>query len=150
MLQRIQSIFLLLASGGILSLLSNSLQLIAVDGDKGSAGKLLRDGALTMNEDVVLMSVGIAAALVFLVAIFLYKNRPVQLKVVITAVVLTILMIVLAAYDVFSNLSGMGGAISIVPTLGGFIPILTVLFGLFALRFIRKDEKLVRSMNRLR
>jgi len=150
MLQRIQSIFLILASAALLSLLSSSMLLIGVNGDSGGAGKLLSDGALTMPEDKILMGVGVSAAIIFFIAIFLYKNRPTQSKLVIAAVMLTIVMIILAALDVYANIEGMGGNVSLVPSIGSFIPFLVVLFGILALRYIKKDEKLVRSMNRLR
>jgi hypothetical protein len=150
MLQRVQSIFLMIASGSLFSLLANPMELVAAQGLSSEAGSVLADGSFHLIEDKALLAIGLLSAALFLVSIFLFKNRNLQIKSVLASCILVCIMIGLAAYDVWSNIANSGGSVSILPTFGSFMPLIAFILGVVAVRFIKKDEKLVRSMDRLR
>ncbi len=78
-----------------------------------------------------------------LIAVFLYKDRKVQLRVVIAAMLVSILSIVLYFYQVkrFAE-----GSYDLTAVLSIVVPV----FLFLAARGIYKDEKLVKSLDRLR
>ena len=136
MIQRIQSVWLFLAS--VLAFLMLKLSFYT--------GTHLPDNQydqLTGTDTMSLMIATIGLGLLTFITIFLYKTRKVQLRLVIVALLLELLLIFLF-YRETQNFSQ--GAFSITAALHVFI-----IAGLFlAARGIRKDEKLVRSTDRLR
>lgn len=100
-----------------------------------------------------LMITGIVTVLVALVAIFLYTNRERQRKVVVAAQVLTLIFVALLYGGLF--LSGATaqiaeGAYGELMLIGLALPIVAYLFFFLARRGIQSDIDLVRSMDRLR
>lgn len=100
-----------------------------------------------------LMITGIVTVLVALVAIFLYTNRKRQRKVVVAAQVLTLIFVALLYGGLF--LSGATaqiaeGAYGALMLIGLALPIVAYLFFFLARRGIQSDIDLVRSMDRLR
>lgn len=77
--------------------------------------------------------------------IFLYKNRPFQARICILGIVLTA---VLGCFLVFHIFSTNASEVNIAH--GLFIPLPILVFLFLALRGIRKDEKLVKSLDRIR
>ena len=136
MIQRIQSVWLFLAS--VLAFLMLKLSFYT--------GTHLPDNQydqLTGTDTMLLMIATIGLGVLTFITIFLYKTRKVQLRLVVVALLLELLLIFLF-YRETQNFSQ--GAFSI--TAGLHILIIAGLF--FAARGIRKDEKLVRSTDRLR
>ncbi len=80
-------------------------------------------------------------------AIFLFKKRKIQLKLAGVIILLTIIFIGLMLYYLF-RLSGEFQA-ELVPVYRMFIPVLILIFGILAYLGIRKDENLVKSLDRL-
>jgi hypothetical protein len=83
------------------------------------------------------------------VSIFLYRNRPYQIRLVAFNILLNILLIVL----IFLVYTGkIESFLQITPSYqaGVSFPLLSLLFLILANRWIRKDEALVRSADRLR
>ena len=136
MIQRIQSVWLFLAS--VLAFLMLKLSFYT--------GTHLPDNQydqLTGTDTMSLMIATIGLGLLTFITIFLYKTRKVQLRLVIVALLLELLLIFLF-YRETQNFSQ--GAFSITAALH-----VVIIAGLFlAARGIRKDEKLVRSTDRLR
>lgn len=90
-----------------------------------------------------------AISLVSLVTIFLYKNRKLQIRLVFG--VLVLLVVLLAGMYAIS----FGNHYTTIDThqsvmVGVFIPFSMVIFGLLAYQRIKKDDKLVRSLDRIR
>lgn len=88
-----------------------------------------------------------------LIAIFLFKNRNRQIKLIKTSNILIILWLIFAIYCFFTTpinpaYKNIGSYLSKYYTI--FFPILMLLFNFLALKKIKVDEELVRSMNRLR
>ena len=135
MIQRIQTIWLLLASlCGFASLkfpffISSIALAPAVD--------------LTAMSNTLLMIVTVAAAIVALITIFLYGNRKLQIKLGSAGSIASILAIILYFVEMKNYSSG---GVALFSVFSFAVPV----FYILALRGIYKDEKLVRSSDRLR
>ena len=130
MIQRIQSVFLLAAGASCFGLL-----LLPLEGGGAVSSNLLG-----------MLSAGLGG-LSYWGAILLFKNRPSQIKLATLGIVITLLMLGL------QFVSGPAGLANIAETsrpLANLLPIAALLLGYAAIHFIRKDEKLVKSMDRLR
>ena len=156
MIQRIQTIFLALVV--IVGVLSSFLPLMGLSGLEGDFIMNLYKMLSTTDASVLNknMGVGVLQGLVLIVAIVMitmFKNRSLQVKLG----KLNILLIALevAAIVMYSDLSK--SAISPNPEevivnlkLGAIIPVLSLILTYLAIRFIKKDDALVRSADRLR
>lgn len=82
------------------------------------------------------------------VSIFYYKKRFLQIRLVNFAILLEIVLIVLMFFytDRLSKDTGVTTSYEI----GAIFPVISLVFLVLALRGIKKDEKLIRSLNRLR
>ncbi len=146
MIQRIQSIFLLLSSAAGFGVLALPF---AISGEGVQSSTLFSDKAYTTGDNIGLLVLFAVAGALSLAAIFLYGNRQLQLKIGRAALAANILGIVLASFlfwQDFSNVSTNGVGVGY----GLYLPALFVLFTGLALRAIKKDEALVRSADRLR
>jgi len=147
MIQRIQSVYLLISLllTGLLFLLPFAE--IAKDGAiylfnfKG----ILLDGVLKVNGVVIPVLLVVIMALHGL-AIFGYKNRPRQTRVVVFAVLALVVLIGLFIY--FTYLSFSGALISF--KFGVVLPLVAIIIDYLAIRDIGKDEALIRSIDRIR
>lgn len=88
---------------------------------------------------------GIIALLSFL-GIFLYKNRILQMRISTFASLLVIFLVVLLTYFSWSKLANPGAAIG----LSAVLPIIIFIFLLMARRAVKKDDNLVKSVDRIR
>lgn len=142
MIQRIQSLFLFLAGGASIGSLSVSFAKTA----EATASGLFADGSYTILDNQVLTILFIAAGIAAFAAILFYKNRPWQMRVALGVAVLLTAALVAGVYF-YTQDAGSGTA---QPGIGAGLPVLGIVFALAARRYIRKDENLVRSMDRLR
>lgn len=147
MLQRIQSIFLLLASGSIWALFG--LPFAESSQTVPTSNFFDNDQLYSVNDDPSLLGIFAVAGILALVAIFLFNNRALQIKLTIFSVIATILGSLLVLWF-FMQEGALLQSIEVNEMPGIGLPVLAVLFGLLAVRFIRKDNKLVKSMDRLR
>ena len=143
MIQRIQSIFLALAALCTFGQFGTD----AAETPAPVAGSpVFGDAELTVFDSPLLIGGVIGAGLLLGAAIFLFRNRKLQVTLGTVAIILTVAY---AAYggllwetDVASDQSSFD--------LGVTLPPLAVLFSILAIRYIKKDERLVRSADRLR
>lgn len=141
MLQRKQSVYLLLGSLAIVAMLFFD-------------GIWETPAAETLVWYVPsLIITGIVVVLVALVAIFMYGNRLRQQQVVVAVQVLTLIFMVLLYGGLF--LTGVTaqiaeGAVDAATLIGLALPILAYVFFYLARKGIQSDIDLVRSMDRLR
>lgn len=146
MIQRIQSIFLLLAGGASLGLFGLPL---ARTPEAIEESAIFADAVYNLNDQVALMILfGLAGAL-SLLGIFLFRNRPLQMKVSLSALIINLGGLAFAAFYLSQNITEAGEK-AIQDGLGMYLPLLAIFFAFLAYRFIRRDEKLVKSMDRLR
>jgi glucan phosphoethanolaminetransferase (alkaline phosphatase superfamily) len=157
MIQRPQSIFLLLAAIALGTLFLPSLSFTEIDYASESKPEALAntfhaDGMFNIMDHITLLSLSALGGLISLIAIFTYSNRGRQKLLSRMAIVLTILLASAAAfyfyvdYPVIDQISGL----KLTPSFGLVNPVLALIFLILAIRFINKDERLVRSMDRLR
>jgi hypothetical protein len=157
MLQRKQTVFLLLAAVcGVLTFLfpvdtfqrGDQAFVFRTTGFFQADGTEVVDASLHVPFGALLAF--ISAALV--VVVFLYRKRSRQLQVL---RVVNLLTVGLAVYLFITDNSiraylGQGGHVTNHFGLSAGLPVLMVIFNFLAERGIRKDEALVRSMDRLR
>lgn len=159
MLQRIQSIFLLLVGVAmVLTLILPLWNLPAIQGIEGTyeltAFTMDRyDQSGEITETVSKWYIGAIAAIVMtlaFVSIFQYKNRGKQMMI---NMINSLLMVGLVA-TIFITTNGMVTALGVQESGSygvGFWAILgAMVMNMLANRFIRKDEALVRSVDRIR
>ena len=137
MLQRIQSIWLLTAS--VFAFLTLKFSTYS-----GTNKKLIPSSFLTGTENLPMMLVTIAIGIIALVAIFLYNNRKLQIRLTVLAILLESVLIYLYYREI--QLFVGKGAVSIT----ALFHVLIILFLVLAARGISADEKLIKDSNRLR
>ncbi len=145
MIQRIQSLFLLLCSAALLLLF-----VFPFASSEIKTQGFLTDKIYNIQDHMGLLAMTVIPAGLALMSIFLFKNRKLQLKLGYFTVVFSILLILLSIVLFYNEASSMLETRQIDDGLGLYLPILAVIFALLANRFISKDDKLVKSMDRLR
>lgn len=146
MLQRVQSIFLLLAGGASLGTFGLPF---ATTPRPINDSTIFMDAAYSVQDQVGLMVLfGLGGALA-LVGIFLFKNRSLQIRLSILAFITNLIGVIFGAVFFMQNSSEVA-ADQLNDGLGVYLPIVAMVLVLLAYRFIRKDERLVKSMDRLR
>ena len=117
--------------------------------DKPSA-QFLSDQVYNVLDHPALLGLCSIGALLTLISIFMFKNRKLQLKFG-YVILLIALLIPITAILLFKNISpSIDSSVHVIHQAGMFIPIAAVLFVILSNYFIRKDDKLVKSMDRLR
>ncbi|MCI2229054.1 DUF4293 domain-containing protein [Polaribacter sp. MSW13] len=143
MIQRIQTIYLLLAS-------AISGGLIFVFNLWSTLNKDVFALDLISNKEITLKIIPVsffASAIISFVAIFLYNNRKLQF--VIGRIIILINLFLLGLL-IYLSLTLSGETIVSEKGIGMFIPILAILLVVLANKAIKKDEDLVKSVDRLR
>jgi hypothetical protein len=143
MIQRIQTIYLLIASivsGGLIFVFNlwKTLkeQIFVLD--------LFKEGLFTLN---VVPFMFITSSILSLVTIFLYKNRKLQFVI---GRIIILMNLFLLGLLIYLSLTLSGETIVSEKGIGMFLPILVVLLIVLANKAIKKDEVLVKSVDRLR
>jgi 4-amino-4-deoxy-L-arabinose transferase-like glycosyltransferase len=140
MIQRIQTVWLLLAS--IAAFLT--LKLSFFSGNKVDAITSAKQFLpLTAKTNDILLVLTVSVAVAALVIIFLYKDRKRQMMVTSAILVLSVINIILYFTETKKFVEG---SFNLTALIAFFIPV----FLAFALGAIWKDEKLVKSTDRLR
>lgn len=161
MIQRVQSLYLLL-SIALLSLLY-VFPFLIFDGNSGDisfsmfGSQMQRaDGSAIANDaDLIPIILTATASFFAFIALFLFKKRNIQLIFSYIAI-LTVLallgwlvftLITVPASPIFSDFAP---RFNLVKSWGLFFPVLSLLSLFLAIKNIRKDEQLVRSLDRIR
>jgi len=143
MIQRIQTIYLFLASivsGGLIFVFNlwNTIK------EKIFVVDLFSREVFTLK---VIPFMFIMSAILSLVAIFLFKNRKLQFVVGRIIIMINLFLLGLLIY-LSLNLSGETSVSE--KGIGMFLPILAILLVVLANKAIKKDEDLIKSVDRLR
>jgi uncharacterized membrane protein len=136
MIQRIQTLWLLLASICAFA----SLKLPFYFGSLEVPGPTI---TITPYDHFMLLVFVIATALMALVSIFLFSNRSLQIKMCVVGLVLSLAN--LMHYFLYMKNFKTGG-LSLYSALSFLVPV----FFILAIRSIYKDQKLLKSLDRLR
>ena len=146
MIQRIQSIFLLLASSSLGSLFMNTVS-FADFTEPNPSVPASADGFLNIYDDKIMLGATAIALALSLLTLFLFKNRPNQIRFAWVMMAITVVLIGLAVWQI----QIISAIVPLKISLIGFISTaLAIIFGFLAIRYIRKDELIVRSADRLR
>jgi Domain of unknown function (DUF4293) len=138
MIQRQQTLWLILAT--IAALLTFMFPFVIGKGlDKG----ITVDKSLTAGSDFLLLIATAASMIVSAVTIFLYKDRKLQIKLCVVGLLISIAIIVL-------YITTMQQLTNTTLALSAILPFLIPIGYFMALRNIRKDEKLIKSLDKLR
>lgn len=141
MLQRMQSLWLLIA--GACGLLT--LKYSFFSGNKLSASQAKTFEFLTASTSIIILILTVAVISAVLIDIFLYKNRKLQLRIVLASILVSIIIIILYFRETNKFVPGEGNY-DLTCILAIAIPVFLIL----AATGIYKDEKLVKSLDRLR
>jgi glucan phosphoethanolaminetransferase (alkaline phosphatase superfamily) len=145
MIQRLQSLFLFLASGGFLGQFATDLAK-----SSNPIANLMKDGIYEVQDNPILLGITILGGLIPLIAIFLFKNRKLQSSLSMVSIALAALLPIIAFFLIYNESNGILQDNTVKSSLGSFLPILPLIFSILAKKYVDKDEKLVRSMDRLR
>jgi hypothetical protein len=151
MIQRVQTLFLLAAA--ILSGLLLSGDIIRLTAGNSAVFSLGFMGMGEQGGEVLQrlwpMTVILAIVpLLALVAIFLYKNRPLQMRLTMLVLLLSLGTVILGAFYVLMLDRKIG--ITVVWTVKAVFPLVSALLAWLAWRAILKDDARVKSYDRLR
>jgi len=145
MIQRIQSLFLLIASIGFWLLFKFPF----ASSDKG-VSPFFEDQLFNINDHMVLLVLTVLGGILTLGAIFLYNNRPLQMRINYLSIISAFFLAGVAFWLIYSNGEKMGESVTIKDQSGLYFPIASFLLIILANYFISKDNNLVKSMDRLR
>jgi peptidoglycan/LPS O-acetylase OafA/YrhL len=146
MIQRIQTVFLVLAAACAFCTFAFPF---ATTEQTVQSSSIFNDGFYNVSDHVALMILFGLAGLLAIICVFVFKDRRLQHKLGIFAIIANALGIVLLILLLLQDDTKMDPDL-INDGAGVYLPIAFMIFGLLALRFIRKDEELVRSIDRLR
>lgn len=168
MLQRVQSIFLLLVAicmilmlffpiwskGGTSDDQTEMIELNAFKQVYTSVDTMSADQESAMEEETVsriyIAILALIAAGVAVFSIFKYGNRLTQIKLGALNSLLMAGTLGLSLYFIMDAEKVVNPSVQGNYSLGFFMPIAALIFNMLANRFIRRDEKLVRSVDRIR
>ncbi|MEM6721034.1 MAG: DUF4293 domain-containing protein [Bacteroidota bacterium] len=137
MIQRIQSLYMILVAavaGGLSSVFS--------------LYTLEEGGEIFAKDDLVYLGLFVGSAVLALITIFLFKNRKLQFVLNRFNILFHLILLGIFVYRML-NLSG-GTDIVSEKGIGVVIPVISIVLLVLANRAIKKDEDLVKSVDRLR
>ncbi|MEL7147622.1 MAG: DUF4293 domain-containing protein [Bacteroidota bacterium] len=161
MIQRIQSVFLVIA---IICLIASSFTVYWVKSNNETQEAVnlfpmemvslnMSDGVqqeVTSSGNIHLFILPLVIAGVLIFSIFQYKNRLRQMQLGALASIMMTVTMVLTVYRSTQMNELIESATHDFPAVGFFTLVGAMLFNLSSNRFIRRDEKLVKSMDRIR
>jgi hypothetical protein len=141
MIQRIQSVWLLLAAAAAFL----SLQFSFYSGNIVGADNAKHFEHFTAKSHMLLMILTAGVGIAALIAIFLFKNRKMQFRITLITLLFSVINLVLFFTQAQTFVPGEGSY-----DLTAIFAIIVPVFLILALRGIRRDNKLVKSLDRLR
>ena len=141
MIQRIQSLWLLLAAASFFFVFK-----FPIAGGKTQQNTI---SELFAASNLLMFIVAILLGIIALVTIFLFKNRSTQKSLIWLAILLDIVFIVMMYFQM-ENLKSNTALANQTFKIGAIFPIFYIILMIMAYSGIRKDEKLIKSVDRLR
>ena len=140
MVQRQQTLWLLLASAAAVLTFWFPF---ATGEELVEKTTMLRVAQLDAASDFFIMILTIASLCLSTVTIFLFKDRKLQMKLCIPGLVISLGILILYIVEMQKLLNA-------TPALWAVLPVIVIASFFMAMRLIRKDEKLVKSLDKLR
>jgi hypothetical protein len=146
MIQRIQSVYLLLSSicMGVFTAVP-----IATNPTELAASPMFSDAVYTAKDNTIVWILAIIVAMDLLASIFLFKKRPAQ-RIVVLVANLFVLGVMGAALYFFMDEGARFDLTKAQMSYGLALPFLALVLNYLAAAAIKKDDNLVKSMDRLR
>lgn len=147
MIQRIQSVYILLAGVLVATLFKLKLADVSVNGElmELMSKGIFKGEELVYNGLPLLIFIGIIS-LMHLLVIFFYKKRIVQIRMLVFTIILLLGLFGMFFYFTYAGFDGAKVAFKIPVA----FPIVAIVLDWLAIRAIGKDEALIRSLNRIR
>jgi hypothetical protein len=147
MIQRIQTVFILVAELLVASLYTLKFADLSVNGELHTfmANGIFKGENLVFNGLPIMVLIGLIVFL-HIVVIFLYKKRILQIRILVFTIVLLLGLFGLFFYFTYAGFTGATVAFK-APIV---FPVLAIILDYLAIRAIGKDEALIRSMDRIR
>ena len=139
MIQRIQTLWLLLAAAAAFLTIKFSV----FSGNMVAPDQTKKFESLTAASNWILLVLTVVLGAALLIAVFLYKKRKQQLRITAAAIILSVINLALY-YSQTRKFAE--GKLDLTALIALVIPVLLMM----AARGINKDEKLVKSLDRLR
>jgi len=136
MLQRIQTVYLILAAANALGLIFVFHLWITNDGSTVFA-----------KDELPVFAAFLASGVLSMITIFLFKNRKLQFVLGRLNIILNFFLL---GFFVYQSLNLSGETKVSEKGIGMFLPIISIVFLALANKAIKKDEDLVKSVDRLR
>lgn len=111
---------------------------------------VLSDTVYNIHDSTILIALTALGGIVTLAAIFVFKNRGLQTRLSYLGIVLAILLGLVACLLIYNERTLEVEGLQIEDGIGIWPPIAAIVFCILAGRFIKKDDQLVKSMDRLR
>lgn len=147
MIQRIQTIYILISGLLTASLLKLKLADISVNGDLMELlAKGITKGEETVYNGLPLLIFIVLISVLHFVIIFLFKKRIIQLRMLVFNIILLLGLFGMFFYFTFSGFDGAKVAFKIPVA----FPMVAIVLDWLAIRAIGKDEAMIRSLNRIR
>jgi Kef-type K+ transport system membrane component KefB len=142
MIQRIQTVYLLLVAGLFIALLFLPLATV----------KSISETAKTVFLTFPLAITATVIAALSLIAVFLYRKRKVQRVVCLAVFLLILAFCILAGYYMVTagKIQEAGQNAVITPSIWITFPVIACILSILAVNRISADEKLIRSLDRIR
>lgn len=144
MLQRIQTVYLLIMTALMTALCFVPMATYSSNGE---------EGALVAFDSWWVGALFALCALVAFVVIWLYKNRLLQVRLLVAEIVLLVgaqIFSLWYAIGITKEVAAAGGANMSSIATPTFFPLVCIILAWLAIRGILKDERLVRSLDRIR
>lgn len=152
MIQRIQTLFLALAGLSGFSLFLKPMDFALVNGltEEQTGMSMLADGVYDINDNDILMILTVMLGLIPILGIFLFRNRKLQMNVGRLAIFIGFILLLVGGFFFYQEYEHIKETVNASMGAGLAAPVLSFVFLYLANRAINKDEKLVRSADRLR
>ena len=147
MIQRIQTVFLFLAAvfAGVLFFVP-----IAFFNVGNEIVKLSVFGVENHVNALLLLVLAILMVIVPFVTIFMYKKRELQLKLSSLNVLLNAMLCGLVFLFYVNKVQTDLSAVAVTYAFGTYVPLINIVLSILAMRWIKKDIELIKSVDRLR
>lgn len=154
MIQRIQSLYLLISAAITGSSLLMPFMLFSVPGSDVTLGAfcITDPSAMVFSEHAPFYTLGVSigiTALLSLVTIFLFSNRSLQMRLTIYSILLKVAILAVVGY-VWYMLTDVEPQFKSIPQIGSISIIVAMVLDWLAFKGIKKDENLIRSIDRIR
>lgn len=146
MIQRIQSIFLLLAAA-----VMGILFAVPFASSEKSDNAMFSDKLYNVYDHPALIALVCIAAAIAFINIFMFKKRGLQIRLDFIYIAVSVVLLALIFFLIFGSGKESTQDLGIQENyLGLAMPVVGIVLAILANRFIKKDQKIVKSMDRLR